>query len=253
MKENYTHIAIVIDRSGSMASMAKDVIGGFNTLIKDQKTVEGEATITMAQFDDIYEIVHDFAPVKNVEELTNKTFVPRGSTALLDAMGKTMEEVRGKVLDMKSDEQPAKVIFVFITDGEENASSKYNRSQIFQMIKDLKGKEQNNEINWEFVFIGANQDAIQEGGSMGFRAAASMTFDASGDGADLAFKSLSKSLTTYRCMYSKCASYSFEDSDRKEMDDLLKSKKRKYTNGVIPTSIPDLDDGIVDLGIDKSI
>jgi len=243
MKKGYTHIAIVLDRSGSMASMTKDVIGGFNTLIKDQQTVEGEATLSMAQFDDIYEVLHDFAPIKDVSELTSKTFVPRGSTALLDAMGRTMEEVREKILNMKDKDQPSKVIFVFITDGEENASSKYDRPKIFQMIKDLKSDEREDEVNWEFVFIGANQDAIQAGSSIGIQRAASLSFAASGAGADLAFKSLSKGLTSYRTV---CDSYAFDDSDRKEMDDLITGKKsNKYPKGVIPTSIPDLDDGIV--------
>jgi len=212
MKENYTHISVVLDRSGSMTSMRNEVVKGFEAFINGQKAVEGEATLTMVQFDDQIDILHDMTPLKDVSGLGS--FQPRGSTALLDAMGETMNNVRTKIMAMEEANRPSKVIFVFITDGQENASSKYKRKDIFEMIKD-----QRSEANWEFVFIGANQDAISEGNSIGVRASAAITFDASGAGATRAFTSLTKGMTMYRSKAD--ADYAFSDEDRKAQDELM--------------------------------
>lgn len=266
MKENYTHVSICLDRSGSMSSMASEVVEGFNKFVEEQKKEEGKATISLAQFDDVYEVVHDFIDIKDMGGISLK---PRNSTALLDAMGRTLEETRAKVLKMKEADAPSKVIFVFITDGFENASSKYNRKQIFEMIKDLKSPERGDQINWEFVFIGANQDAIAEGGSYGIRSKSSMTMYASGDGAKLAFSSLTKGISTYRKMSADTAEYAFDSEDYEAQEKLLSTKgktgksskssksesltkgiakmfgtRSKVLKGPIPTSVPDLDDGI---------
>jgi len=237
-KKNYTHIGIVLDRSGSMASMKKDVIGGFNTFIEEQNKVEGEATITFAQFDTQYDLLQDFTKLSNVPVLTDHVFQPRGSTALLDAMGKSLTDVRSKVKTMDEEERPEKVIFVFITDGEENASHEYNKDRVFKMIEDLRDEE---EINWEFVFIGANQDAIQAGGNVGVRASAALTYDASGAGATTAFMSLSKGMASYRTCSDSNAAYSFSDEDRNEQKDLMngKDKKEKFDKS-IPSYISNL-------------
>jgi uncharacterized protein YegL len=249
MKDKYTHIAVVLDRSGSMSSICSEVVNGFNEFVLEQKKVEGEATLSLAQFDDYYEVVHDFINIKDME---NIKLQPRGSTALLDAMGKTLEEVRAKVLGMKESDQPSKVIFVFITDGQENASTVYTRKQIFSMIKDLKSDDRGNEINWEFVFIGANQDAISEGGSMGISARSSITFDASGNGATAAFQSLAKSMSAYRV--STADAYAFSDDDYLTQKTLLdnsnvtkgtlsNTKFSRSIKSVIP-SVSDLDNEI---------
>jgi len=244
MKENYTHISVCVDRSGSMSNMAHEVVMGFNKFVDDQKKESGEATLSLSQFDDIYEVVHDFVDIQKMGAIK---LDPRGSTALLDAMGQTLEGTRAKVLKMKDEDQPAKVIFVFITDGQENASSKYNRSQIFAMIKDLKSDDRGDQINWEFVFIGANQDAIAEGSGMGINARSAITFDASGEGATCAFSSLSKGMTSYRKCASGSASYTFDMADYDAQDKLLKSKGKATYNktSILPRDIPDLDDGIV--------
>lgn len=268
IKEMYTHISVCLDRSGSMSSMSSEVVSGFNKFVEDQKMEDGKATLSLVQFDDIYEVVHDFIDIKDMKGLK---LSPRGSTALLDAMGQTLEETRAKVLGNKEDDRPSKVIFVFITDGEENASSKYNRKQIFEMIKDLKSPDRGDQINWEFVFIGANQDAIAEGGGYGISARSSMTMAASGAGATAAFSSLSKGISTYRKCCSKTASYAFDDSDYDAQEKLLgktdKSDKSDLTKGVakmfgkhdssgkskilkgpILTTISDLDDGFDGIG-----
>lgn len=213
MKENYTHISVVLDRSGSMMSMRNEVINGFNEFIAGQKAVEGEATLTMAQFDDHYELLHNMANLKDVNELTVTTFQPRGSTALLDAMGKIITDVRSKIHEMDEADKPSKVIFVFITDGQENASSKFKRKDIFGMIQDQRDEE-----NWEFVFIGANQDAIAEGSSLGIRY--NMNWETSSDGTQVVFSSLTRGMTDYRLCSNKNAQYSFNNDN----DNIIETK-----------------------------
>lgn len=234
MKDNYTHISVVIDRSASMVSMAKDVIGGFNSLLEDQARVCDEATMTVVRFDNQYEVISDFLPISGVEKLNSHNFVPRGGTALLDAMGKTMNDVRARINAMPEDQKPSKAIFVFITDGQENESREYTRERVFEMISDLKSEEREDRINWEFVFVGANQDAIQAGNSLGIRGSASLTYDASGAGATMAFQSLSRGLTGYRKCKSASATLDFTEEDRLVQKDLMKKddKDDKFAKAI---------------------
>lgn len=216
-KANYTHIAIVMDRSSSMSGIARDMEGGLKNFISEQKKVEGQATITLAKFDDQYELIYDFV---DINQATNFSLQPRGGTALLDAMGRTMTEVRERINTMSDEERPNKVVFIFITDGEENSSRTHNRQRIFEMISDLRNAE--NDVNrpdengtlWEFVFLGANQDAIAEGGNLGIRASASLTYDASQNGTQVMFASLARSMTSYRTAAPDMASYNFSQEDR---------------------------------------
>ncbi|MBC8139134.1 MAG: VWA domain-containing protein, partial [Fibrella sp.] len=115
MKTDYTHITLVLDRSGSMESMRGDAIGGFNTFLKDQQAAPGAATLTLVQFDDRYEKPYEFAPIASVAPLSERTFVPRGSTALLDAVGQAIEETGGRLASLPEHERPAKVLFVTLT------------------------------------------------------------------------------------------------------------------------------------------
>ena len=234
-KKNYTHIVVVLDRSGSMSIICKDMRSGFDQFVEDQKKVEGEATLTLAQFDDTYEIVHDNIAIASVSKLNLE---PRGSTALLDAMGRTLSTERDRINKMEESEAPEKVVVVIITDGEENASKEYSRSRVFDMIKDL---DSNEDPQWSFVFLGANQDAISAGGNIGVRASASMTYDYSSNGTKSAYASLSKGMTSLRCCTSKSAKYEFDDEDRAIQEDLLKGVDKKF-NKSIPTSISDMID-----------
>jgi len=136
---------------------------------------------------------------------------PRGMTALLDGMGMTLESVRSNIEGMPDDEKPAKCLFVFITDGGENSSKEYHKESVFNMIQDCQNDE---NINYEFIFLGANQDAIAEGGNFGIRGNASMTYAATNEGAINAYRSLSKSVTGYRTSNVEEATIAFSDQDR---------------------------------------
>ena len=195
MKEGYTHISVVLDRSGSMQSCLSDTIGGFNTFLHAQKDAEGEATVSLAQFDDQYETLYQMSPISNASDLTHGNYVPRGMTALLDAIGRTMNDTEHAISEMNEDERPEKVVFVIITDGEENASREFTRDNVMEMIN--RHREEN---RWEVIFIGANQDAIQAGGSMGIRAGATLDYDQTPQGTRVMYASLTRGMNNYRSM-----------------------------------------------------
>jgi hypothetical protein len=207
MQEDYTDISVVLDRSGSMISVVTDTIGGFNTFIDEQKKQPGKALLTLAQFDTIYEIVHDGKAIKDVPLLTNETFVPRGGTALLDAIGNTINRTGKRLSDMPENERPGKVIVVILTDGEENSSREFTSSKISDLIT-----LQRDTYKWEFVFLGANQDAIMTASQMGIPMASSMTYAANSQGTQHAFASVSNMTSSYRA--GGKAAFSQSDRDK---------------------------------------
>jgi hypothetical protein len=177
----HTDITVILDRSGSMASIAEDVVGGLNTFIRDQQTGDGDATFTLVQFDNEYEVVHAGLPMADVPLLKRSDFRPRGTTALLDAIGRTILDVDRRVADAPADRRPARVIVVVQTDGLENASREFTRDKVFELLRAREGATPRADgPAWEFVFLAANQDAIAEGAQMGFRADKAVDFDADG-------------------------------------------------------------------------
>ena len=176
MRDNHTRIAVILDRSGSMGSCRESTVTGFNTFIREQKKLPGTATVKLVQFDDEYEIVFD-KPLQDAPELTQETFVPRGSTALLDAQGRTIIELGKELEAMAESERPSKVIVVTLTDGQENASTDFTTEKIAEMIK-----HQRETYGWDFVFLGANQDAVKVGIAMNISPQASMTYKTSVQG-----------------------------------------------------------------------
>jgi hypothetical protein len=160
--QNLTEIVCIVDRSGSMGSIRNDAIGGFNTFLEDQQKVKGRCLLTFVQFDDIYEKVHDGVDIQKVPKLTDETYQPRGSTALFDAVGKTINEVGARLASTPEDKRPGKVLVVILTDGHENASHEFNRQQIFDMVK-----VQRDTFSWEFIFLGAGIDAFDAGQQIG--------------------------------------------------------------------------------------
>lgn len=209
MKKDYTHIAIVLDRSGSMGSVKQDTIGGFNEFLKSQQEVKGEATLTLAQFDTMYELLQENANIQNVEPLTDVTYVPRGGTALLDAIGRTINSTGQFLQSLNPSQRPEKVVFVIITDGEENSSREFTLESVNEMIT-----HQTEKYQWQFVFLGANQDAIQAGMSYGVSASNSMSFGHNTKGVSAMYSSVTSNLRNYR--EGGVADMSFSVDDREE-------------------------------------
>jgi len=168
MRQDLTDITLVIDRSGSMAQIREDAEGGVNTFVQDQAKLPGDAFLTLVQFDTEYEFLHQGAPIKNVPPYELN---PRGMTALLDAVGRAVNETGERLAKMPEADRPGLVIFVIATDGLENSSKEFTRSQIKALIE-----QQQKVYNWQFTFLGANQDAFAEADSMGMHAAGSANY-----------------------------------------------------------------------------
>lgn len=211
MNENYTDITVILDRSGSMHSIASDVEGGLNQFFTSQKMIPGRCVVSLYQFDNIYEPVFE-----NIDLLTVPSvhLIPRNSTALLDAIGRTVSSIGAKFKNLPENERPGKVIFLIITDGLENASKEYTKLQIKEMIK-----LQQETYKWEFVFLGANQDAIAEAQALEIKTCGAMTFSPSNAGVNAMAASMSSNIGAYRS--GAALSTAFSAEDRKKQADLL--------------------------------
>lgn len=202
-----TDITIVLDRSGSMETIKKATITGFNSFISAQKEMGDNTKVSLVQFDHEYGVSYEAEDIKMVKKLTKNSFEPRGATALLDAIGMTIKNTKRRIKLLADEDKPEHVVIAIITDGEENSSDKYTRKEIFKMVAKRERKN-----GWEFVFIGSNQDAIAEGASFGIRTEKALTFANDDEGAVAAFESLAASMSIMK--ESKSASFSFRDEDR---------------------------------------
>jgi len=219
MTNNITELAFILDRSGSMSGLESDTIGGYNAFLKKQIETEGEAFITTALFDDRYELVHDRANIKAVSPLTDKEYFVRGSTALLDAVGATIQKLENAHKHMADAYKPSKVIIVITTDGMENASSRFTQSDIKRMIE-----QKRESCTWEFVFLGANIDAVQTAASYGIRRENAANYHADAEGTQLNFETLSESISTMRT--SKLAGAMMPKAWKNAIDKDYKARKR---------------------------
>lgn len=161
MRKNYTHLVNILDRSGSVEKVISDMRGAYNTYIKEQQKIAGKCTVTTTIFDNQITILDDFVDIRNFTELTESNYCALGLTALLDAVGMTLNKVGEKLNALPEDEKPELVVVYINTDGLENASSDFTRAKIAEMIK-----VQQDVYKWKFLFLGANIDAFSEGGSL---------------------------------------------------------------------------------------
>lgn len=209
-----THIAVILDRTGSMESMRDDTIGGFNTFLVEQQKLPGQATMTLVQFDsqDPYEVLQRFEDILCVPQLTRDTYVPRGQTPLLDAMGRGINDAEKCIVDLPDADKPAKVVFVVITDGQENASREFTKAQIEKMIQEKQA------ANWQFVFLSADLNAVGDAMSMGVAAASTMSYDNTARGIDAAYRSTSRNVAAFRSGMCATASYDEDDRDQQESE-----------------------------------
>lgn len=182
MKKGLTEIVFILDRSGSMSGLEKDTIGGFNSTIEKQKKEDGEAFVSTILFDDESEVLHDRVPLASIAPLTEKEYYARGCTALLDAIGGAIHHIGNVHKYARDEDRPEKTIFVITTDGYENASRKYTSDRVKQMIERQKEK-----YGWEFIFLGANIDAIETAKSFGISEERAANFVNDGDGIEVMY------------------------------------------------------------------
>ncbi len=176
MKNEKVHVVMLLDRSGSMASIASDVIGGWNQYLRDQQGLDKPATLSLVQFDgvDPQEVIYHFKPLHEVQPLSEATFQPRGNTPLLDALGECITETAMDLASCSEEARPAHVVFVVITDGQENASQRYTRAHVQRLMERMtKG-------GWEFVFLSSDLSATTDAHSYGFSSANTASFGKSG-------------------------------------------------------------------------
>ncbi len=193
MKKNLTELVFILDRSGSMSGLEKDTIGGYNSMLEQQRKVDGECVITTVLFDNRYELLHDRIDIRAVQPITEKEYFVGGSTALLDAIGKTIHKIGTAQKNTAEDYRAEKVMFVIITDGEENTSRHYSSMQVKEMIQRQKEK-----YGWEFIFLGANIDAVETAGRFGIDADRAVDYVPDGEGTELNFRMMSETVATFR-------------------------------------------------------
>lgn len=190
--ENLTEMVFILDRSGSMAGLEKDTIGGFNSLLEKQKKEKGKALVTTMLFDDDFTLVHDRQPIHRVAPLTEEQYFVCGCTALLDAIGLTISHIKKARKEMPKEERPDRTIVVITTDGMENSSRHYNYAKIKHKIEKCKKK------NWEFLFLGANMDAIGEAAKFGIDADRAVRYECDGEGTRKNYDVLGETITRAR-------------------------------------------------------
>lgn len=195
MKDNLVEMVFILDRSGSMAGFEADTIGGFNSLIEKQKEEPGEAYVTTVLFDDKYELLHDHVNIKDVPAFTSKEYRPRGMTALLDAVGRTINSIGERLANTPEDERPSQVMIMITTDGYENASKEFKLDQVRQMIQ-----HQQEKYSWLFMFLGADMNAVNEAKKIGIDTAYAKTYTKSTAGVSSVYESVSTSMSIGRSM-----------------------------------------------------
>ncbi len=193
MRKGLTEVVFIIDRSGSMRGLEADTIGGFNAMIEKQQKEEGEAYISTVLFDDQTEVLYDRVPVGKVEPMNDNQYFVRGCTALLDAIGKAIHHIGNVHKYARTEDVPEKTLFIITTDGMENASTMYNYRRIKHMIERQKEK-----YGWEFIFLGANIDAVEVAGRFGVGRSRAVRYESDRRGTELNYEVMSKMVSCAR-------------------------------------------------------
>jgi len=202
MKKNLTELVFILDRSGSMAGLEKDTIGGFNAMIEKQKAEAGEAYISTVLFDNYSEVIHDRVTLERVSKLTEKEYYVRGCTALLDAVGGAIHHIGNVHKYAREEDRPEKTLFVITTDGMENASRRYTYDSVKAMIR-----RQQEKYGWEFLFLAANIDAAQEAARFGIAPERAANYHADHQGTDVVYDAVCDAICDFRATRPLAASW----------------------------------------------
>ncbi len=209
MRKGLTEVVFILDRSGSMSGLEADTIGGFNSMIEKQRKEEGEAYISTVLFDDESEVLYDRVPVGKVEPMNDNQYYVRGCTALLDALGGAIHHIGNVHRYAREEDRPEKTLFIITTDGMENASHRYSYDRVKKMVEREKKK-----YGWEFLFLGANIDAIEVAGRFGISANRAINYESDRRGTQLNYEVLSRTVSAFRAC---------ESRDEDAMDDIVEA------------------------------
>lgn len=193
MKKGLTEIVFILDKSGSMSGLESDTIGGYNSFLEKQKKEEGEAYVSTVLFSDSSNVIHDRVPIKKIEPMNDKQYSVGGCTALLDAIGGAIKHIGNVHKYAREEDRPEKTVFVITTDGQENSSHIYDYEKIKRLVK-----KQQEKYGWEFIFLGANIDAIGEAGKLGIASNRAVRYECDGTGTMLNFDCMSESISVLR-------------------------------------------------------
>lgn len=208
MKKGLTELVFILDKSGSMGGLEADTIGGYNAMLEKQKALKDECCITTVLFDNNYELLHDRIDIKAVSPITEKEYSVGGSTALIDAIGITINKIGNAQKHTAEDFRAEKVMFVIITDGEENSSREFSSEKVKKMVEKQKAK-----YGWEFIFLGANIDAVKTAGRYGITPDRAQNYHADSQGIEINFAVMSDAVSHYRLKDSMPANWSEEISN----------------------------------------
>ena len=215
MRKNLTEIVFILDRSGSMSGLEADTIGGFNSMIEKQKKAEGEALISTVLFDNTSEVIHDRVSVQNIKPMTDEDYTVRGCTALLDAIGGAIHHIGNVHKYARAEDVPEHTMFVITTDGMENASRRYDSEKVKKMIERQKEK-----YGWEFLFLGANIDAVETARGFGISEDRAVSYHSDSEGTQLNYEVVSEAICAVRCSAPLGADWKKRiDEDYKERND----------------------------------
>ncbi len=219
--KNLTEVVFILDRSGSMSGLESDTIGGFNSTIENQKKSEDEVLVSTVLFDHESVVLHDRVPIADIKPMTEEDYAVRGSTALLDAIGDAIRHIKNVHKYAREEDKPAKTLFVITTDGMENSSRRYSYKEIKALVK--KQQEKN---GWEFLFLGANIDAIDVAGSIGISARRAVNYHNDREGTEKKYRAVSHFMSAFAAAPRVgFASAPIDDEWRKEVDEDFKSRK----------------------------
>ena len=216
MRKDLTELVFIIDRSGSMSGLESDTIGGFNSMIRKQKQAEGEALISTVLFDNVSEVLHDRVNVKDIQTMTEHDYTVRGTTALLDAIGGAIHHIGNVHKYARQEDVPEHTMFVITTDGMENASRYYSSDKVKKMIERQKVK-----YGWEFLFLGANIDAVETASHFGIGADRAVNYNCDSEGTALNYEVVSDAICSVRC------SAPLKSDWKKRIDEDYKKRGRK--------------------------
>lgn len=202
MKKDRTELVFILDRSGSMGGLEADTIGGFNSLLEKQRKAPGEALVSTVLFDHECQVLHDRTPLSKVAPLTQEDYWVRGTTALLDAIGGALHHIGNVHKYARPEDVPEHTLFVITTDGMENASRRYTLEQVRQRIQ-----RQQEAYGWEFLFLGANMDAVSAAGHLGIRADRAVRYQSDSQGTQLNYQTVEKAIHAIRCGQPLAASW----------------------------------------------
>ncbi|MCR5105280.1 MAG: VWA domain-containing protein [Eubacterium sp.] len=224
MRKGLTEVVFILDRSGSMRGLEADTIGGFNSMIEKQQKEEGEAYISTILFDDQTEVLYDRVPIDKVEPMNDNQYYVRGCTALLDAIGGAIHHIGNVHKYARDEDRPEKTLFIITTDGMENASVKYDYKKVKKMIE-----RQKERYHWEFIFLGANIDAVEVAGRFGISSSRAVRYECDSEGTQINFNVMSKMVSAARA--SKSAVLMGDAFDSAEMlEDIRDDYKKRHRN-----------------------